>query len=69
MSAVDDLIAALDDDSFDARFEGAISGMDKAGLATLKKAMEARAGSIPDQPKRHLFKNGISSIQMLMDTM
>ncbi len=69
MSAMDQLIAALDDGSFDAAFEGAIDGLDKSALSGLKADMEGKIESISDQQKRHLFKNGISSIQMIMDTM
>lgn len=69
MSAVDDLITALDDGTFEAKFEGVIGGLDKAGLAALKADMESRADAIGDQQNRHLFKNGISSLQMLMDSM
>lgn len=69
MSAVKNMIDALDDGSFETKFEGAIDGLNKSALASLMADMEGQVGSIPDQQKRHLFKNGIGSIQMIMDTM
>ena len=69
MSAVDDLISSLDDGSFDSAVDKLLGSMDKGGLSNLMKEMEAKVGSISDQDKRHLFKNGISSIQMTLDTM
>ena len=69
MSAVDDLIASLDSGNFDSAMDKLLGSLDKAGLASLMKEMEGKVGSIPDQDKRHLFKNGIGAIQMTMDTM
>lgn len=69
MSAVDDLISSLDDGSFDSAIDKILGSLDKGGLSSLMKDMEAKTDSISDQDKRHLFKNGISSIQMTLDTM
>ena len=68
MSAVDDLIAALDAGNFDTVLDKAMDGKDKAGLAKLMNDMEAKVAGIPDQVKRHLFKNGIASLKMMADS-
>lgn len=69
MTTVDDLITSLDDDSFEARFESMLGGLDKEGMATMMADMATKVEAIPDQQKRHLFKNGIGSLQMMMDMM
>ncbi len=69
MAAVDELIAALDSGTFDKVLDGLLDSLDKAGLTGLMGEMNSKVDSIPDQAKRHLFKNGISSIKMTTDTM
>lgn len=68
MSAVDDLIAALDAGNFDSVLDKAMGGKDKAGLEQLMNDMAAKVEGIPDQEKRHLFKNGIASLKMMADS-
>ncbi|MEE8395532.1 MAG: hypothetical protein V3S29_05715 [bacterium] len=69
MGAVDELIAALDAGNFDTVLDKAMDGKDKAGLEQLMNDMTAKVAGIPDQEKRHLFKNGIASLKMMADTM
>ncbi len=69
MSAVDDLVAALDAGTFGSVLDGLMDGADKDGLLKLMGDMEGKVGGIPDQEKRHLFKNGIASLKMMADTM
>ncbi len=69
MAAVDDLIAALDSNTFDTVLDGFLDSMDKDALLGLMGEMTGKADSIPDKDKRHLFKNGISSIKMTTDSM
>ena len=69
MSAVDDLVAALDSGSFDTVLDGLLGSMDKAGLDKLMAEMDGKAAGISDADKRHLFKNGIASIKMTVDSM
>ena len=69
MSAVDDLIAALDAGNFDKVLDKAMDGADKGSLESLMKDMDAKVAGIPDQEKRHLFKNGIASLKMTADSM
>ncbi len=69
MSAVDDLVAALDQGSFDSVMDGLLGSLDKDGLLKLIAEMNAKVAGIPDQDKRHLFKNGIASVQMTADSM
>ena len=68
MSAVDELIAALDAGNFDTVLDKAMDGKDKAGLEKLMNDMEAKVAGISDQEKRHLFKNGIASLKMMADS-
>ncbi|MCH8842524.1 MAG: hypothetical protein IID61_06040 [SAR324 cluster bacterium] len=58
MSQVDELVTALDQDNFDSVLEGFMGPLDKDGLLKLVEQMNAKVGSIPDQDRRHLFKNG-----------
>ena len=69
MSAVDELIASLDAGNFDKVLDKAMDGADKGKLQSLMKDMEAKVAGIPDQEKRHLFKNGIASLKMIADSM
>ncbi len=69
MSSADDLIKSLDDGSFDSAFDKLLGSLDKDALNALMQDMEAKAGSIPDADKRHLYKNGIGAIKMTMDGM
>ena len=69
MSAVDELIAALDAGNFDKVLDKAMDGADKGKLESLKKDMDAKVAGIADQEKRHLFKNGIASLKMMADSM
>ena len=69
MSAVDELIASLDAGNFDKVLDKAMDGADKGNLQSLMKDMEAKVAGIPDQEKRHLFKNGIASLKMIADSM
>ena len=69
MSSADDLIKSLDDGSFDSAFDKILNSLDKDGLNSLMGDMEAKVGSIPDQDKRHLYKNGIGAIKMTLDGM
>ena len=58
MSQVDELVTALDQGNFDSVLEGFMGPLDKDGLLKLVEQMNAKVGSIPDQDRRHLFKNG-----------
>ena len=69
MSAVDDMVSALDAGNFDAVLDKAMDGKDKAALEQLMNGMAAKVDGIPDQDKRHLFKNGIASLKMMADSM
>lgn len=69
MSSADNLIMSLEDGSFDSAFDNILSSLDKDGLNALMQDMEAKVGSIPDQDKRHLYKNGIGAIKMTIDGM
>ena len=69
MSEVDDLVTALDQGNFESVLEGIMGSLDKDGMLKLMEQMNAKAASIPDQDKRHLFKNGIASLQMIADGM
>ena len=69
MSSADDLILSLDDESFDSAIDQLLNSLDKDGLKSVMQEMEAKAGSIPDQDKRHLYKNGIGAIRMTIDAM
>ena len=69
MSAADDLMAALEAGGFDSALDGVLEKTDKEGLTNLMKEMDAKAAGISDQDKRHLFKNGIASVKMVIDTM
>ncbi len=69
MSAVSDMVAALDAGNFDSVLDGAMGGLDKAGLTKLAADMKAAADGIADADKRHLFKNGIASVEMTMNSM
>ena len=69
MSAMDDLIASLDAGNFDKVLDKAMDGADKGKLQSLMKDMEAKVAGIPDQEKRHLFKNGVASLKMMADSM
>ena len=69
MSAADDLIAALDAGKFDTALDALLGSMGKDELMKLMADMESKSASIPDQDKRHLYKNGIASIKMTADSM
>ncbi len=69
MSTADDLLAALDAGTFDSVLDGALGSLDKNGLTKLMSEMDGKSAGIPDQTKRHLFKNGIASVKMVIDTM
>ena len=69
MSAADDLIAALDAGKFDSALDDLLGSMGKDDLMQLKADMESKTAGIPDADKRHLYKNGIASIQMTADSM
>ena len=69
MSALDELIASLDAGNFDKVLDKAMDGADKGSLQSLMKDMDAKVAGIPDQEKKHLFKNGIASLKMITDSM
>ena len=69
MSSADDLILSLENGSFDSTIDKLLDSLDKEGLNSVMQDMEAKAGSIPDQDKRHLYKNGIGAIKMTIDGM
>ena len=69
MSAADDLIAAVDAGKFDTALDARLVSMGKDELMKMKADMESKSAGIPDQDKRHLYKNGIASIQMTADSM
>ena len=69
MSTADDLLAALEAGNFESALDGVLGDMDKNGLADLMNEMDAKSAGISDQTKRHLFKNGIASVKMFIDTM
>ena len=69
MSALDELIASLEAGNFDKVLDKAMDGADKGRLQSLMKDMDAKVAGIPDQEKRHLFKNGIASLKMITDSM
>lgn len=69
MNSADDLIVSLDDGSFDSAMDKVLASLDRDGLKSLIQDMEAKVVSIPDQDKRHLYKNGIGAIKMTMDGM
>lgn len=68
MSTIDEMVTALDAGNFDKVLDKAMEGLDKAGLGKLMDEMSAKADGIPDQDKRHLFKNGIASLKMMQDS-
>ena len=65
MSQVNELVTALDQGNFDSVLEGFMEPLDKDGLLKLMGEMNTKTASIADQDKRHLFKNGIASLQMI----
>ena len=69
MNTVDDMLAALDAGNFESALDGALGSLDKEGLTKLMNEMEGKTAGIPDQDKRHLFKNGTASLKMFIDTM
>ena len=69
MSALDELIASLDAGNFDKVLDKAMDGADKGSMKRLRKDMDAKVAGIPEQEKRHLFKNGIASLKMITDSM
>ena len=69
MSATDDLLAALDAGNFESALEGVLGSLDKNGLTEVMNDMDAKSAGISDQTKRHLFKNGIASLKMIIDSM
>ena len=69
MISAEDLIKSLDDGSFDSAIDKILASLDKDGLNSIMQDMEAKAASIPDQDKRHLYKNGIGAIKMTIDGM
>lgn len=69
MSAADDLIAALDAGNLDSALDALLGSMGKDELMKLKADMESKAAGISDADKRHLYKNGIASVQMTADSM
>ena len=69
MSTADDLVAALNAGTFESALDGVLDSLDKNGLTELMNEMDAKSAGIPDQTKRHLFKNGIASVKMFIDTM
>ena len=69
MSALDELIASMDAGNFDKVLDKAMDGADKGRLQSLMKDMDTKVAGIPDQEKRHLFKNGIASLKMITDSM
>ena len=69
MSAADDLIAALDGGNFESAMDALMGSMGKDELLAVKADMEAKVAGIPDQDKRHLYKNGIASIEMQVGMM
>ena len=69
MNSIDDLLAALEGENFDTALDNLLGSLDKDGLSTLKSEMNSRAPAIPDPDKRHLFKNGIASIEMYLQAM
>ena len=69
MSTADDLLAALNAVTFESALDGILGSLDKEGLTDLMKEMDAKSAGIPDQTKRHLFKNGITSVKMSIDAM
>lgn len=69
MSTVDDLVASLSTGNFDTVIDGLLDSMGKDELTQVMQDMDAKASSIADADLRHLFKNGIGSIKMTLDTM
>ena len=69
MSTADDLLAALDAGTIESALEGVMGSLDRNGLTQLMNEMDAKSAGIPDATKRHLFKNGIASLKMFIDTM
>ncbi len=69
MSTADDLRAALDAGTFEYALDGVMGRLDKDGLTQLMNEMDVKSAGIPDPTKRHLFKNGIASLKMFIDTM
>ena len=69
MSTANDMLAALDAGTFESALDGILGSLDKNGLTKLMNEMDGKTAGIPDQTKRHLFKNGIASLKMFIDTM
>ena len=69
MSAADDLIAALEAGKFDSALDALLGSLDKDGLGKLQADMESKVAGIADADKRHLYKNGIASVQMTAGSM
>ena len=69
MSDADDLIAALDAGKFDSAMDALLGTMGKDDLGKLQADMESKVEAIADQDKRHLYKNGIASVQMTAASM
>jgi hypothetical protein len=69
MSTTDDLLAALESGTFDSALDAVIGSLDKTGLTQLMNEMEGKMAGISDQEKRHLLKNGVASLKMVIDTM
>lgn len=69
MSTADDMLAALNAGNLESALDGALGSLDKNGLTELMNEMEAKSAGITDQTQRHLFKNGIASLKMFIDTM
>jgi hypothetical protein len=63
------MLAVLDAGNFESTVDGALGALDKEGLTKLMNEMDGKTDRISDQTKRHLFKNGIASLNMFIDTM
>ena len=69
VNTTDDLLAALNAGTFESAVDDVLGNLDKDGLTKLMNEMDAKSAGIPDQEKRHLFKNGIASLKMFIDSM
>lgn len=69
MSAIEELMVSLEDETFEAIFEGMLFTLDKNTLAQLAKDMEAREQSVADEMKRKLFNKGITYLKKHLENM
>lgn len=69
MSSANELLAALNAGTFESALDGVLGSLDKNELSELMVEMESKSDEISDQSDRHLFKNGIASLKMFIDSM